>query len=147
VTPAQALAFVKRHGIVCESTRRGAIPSLADAVAGETLKGNWWSHPKSREIFTITRALRASPQVLVCRLIDGKISFVHERLWPALVRAADRLPKKYLARVREVHSESGKHVLDETPFPAWVPDTTTRAAARLSEKQATAALQGIILAA
>ena len=140
MTPAQALAFIKRHGIVCESVRRGAIPSLADAVAGESLSGNWWSHPKGKAIFAVTRAVRDSPYVLVCRLVDDKITFVHERLWPALVRMADRFPPKRLARVTEVHSAGGKHVLQETPFPDWLPAASAAAAKRLSEQQALADL-------
>ena len=140
MTPAQALAFIKRHGIVCESVRRGAIPSLADAVAGESLSGNWWSHPKGKAIFAVTRAVHESPQVLVCRLVDDKITFVHERLWPALMRAAERFPPKRLARVAEAHSASGKHVLQETPFLDWVPASSAAAAKRLSEQQALADL-------
>jgi hypothetical protein len=140
MTPAQALAFIKRHGVVCEAVRRGAIASLADAVAGEPLKGSWWSHPQGKAIFALTRAVRDSPQVLVCRLVDGKITFVHERLWPALVRMADRFPTKRLARVAEVHSASGKHVLEEVPFPDWVPPKSAAAAKRLSERQALADL-------
>ena len=140
MTPAQALTFIKRHGIVCESVRRGAIPALADAVAGESLSGNWWSHPKGKAIFAVTRAVRDSPYVLVCRLVDDKITFVHERLWPALVRMADRFPPKRLARVTEVHSAGGKHVLQETPFPDWLPAASAAAAKRLSEQQALADL-------
>ncbi len=136
MTSAQALDFVERHGVVCESARRGAIASLADAIAGETLSGNWWSHPKSKAIFAVTRALRESPRVLVCRLVDGKISFVHERLWPALVRVADRFSPKQLARVHEVHSASGKHVIEATPFPEWVPAKAAAAAKRLTQQQA-----------
>ena len=140
MTPVQALTFIKRHGIVCESVRRGAIPSLADAVAGESLSGNWWSHPKGKAIFAVTRAVRDSPYVLVCRLVDDKITFVHERLWPALVRMADRFPPKRLARVTEVHSAGGKHVLQETPFPDWLPAASAAAAKRLSQQQALADL-------
>jgi hypothetical protein len=140
MTPAQALDFIERHGIVCEAARRGAIPSLADTIAGEALRGSWWSHSCSREIFAVTRALRESPQVLVCRLVDGKISFVHERLWSALVRVADRFSPKQLARVREVHGEDGKHRVEETPFPDWVPVRTASAADRLTLPQALAAL-------
>lgn len=140
MTPTQALAFIKRHGVVCESVRRGAITSLADAVAGESLTGNWWSHPKAKAIFGLTRAVRDSPRVLVCRLVDDKITFVHERLWPALVRIAGRFPPKRLARVTEVHSASGKHVLEETPYPDWVPAKSATAAKRLSERQARAYL-------
>jgi hypothetical protein len=142
MTPAQALAFVERHGVVCESVRRGDIASLAEAIAGETLRGNWWSHRKSRVIFAGTRAVRDSPNVLVCRLVDDKITFVHERLWPALVRAADRFPKKRLARVREVHTDSGKHILEETPFPDWLPAKIAVAGRRLSKRHA---LEGLAM--
>jgi hypothetical protein len=104
------------------------------------LPGTWWAHPKGKAIFALTRAVRESQQVLVCRLVDAKITFVHERLWPALVRMADRFPPKRLERVREVHSASGKHVLEQTPFPDWVPAKSAAAAKRLSERQALADL-------
>jgi hypothetical protein len=133
---AQALDLIGRHGVVCESARRGAIPALADAIAGEAIRGNWWSHPKSREIFAITRAVRDMPQILVCRLVDGKITFVHERLWPAFVRLADRFSHVRLARVREEHAASGKHVLEEIPFPDWVPRPVAQAGRNLDEAAA-----------
>ena len=41
------------------------------AVAGERGRGNWWSHPMSHQIFALTRLLRDSADVLVCRLVDG----------------------------------------------------------------------------
>src|SRR5213082_1964679 len=105
MTARQALAFVRTHGIVLESAR-GRVPSLADAIAGAPVRGGWWSHPKGREIFAITRAVRNSDDVLVCRLVDGKITFVHRRLWAALVRAAKRFATDRLAQVREVHTPS-----------------------------------------
>lgn len=104
------------------------------------IRGNWWSHPKSREIFVITRAVRDAPDVLVCRLVDGKITYLHERLWPALVRCADDFPRTHLARVHEVHGTHGRHVLEETPFPDWVPTKIRTAAKRIARKDAVTAL-------
>jgi len=147
LTPEQALAFVRRHGIVSESVRRGAIPSLVDAIAGEAVRGNWWSHARSRDIFSLTRGVRDAPEVLVCRLVDGKISFVHERLWPALARLAQQFPPDRLARVRETHTSSGKHALGQTPFPDWLPKSVIAAARKLSEKDARAALHAVLAAA
>jgi len=142
VTPvAKALAFVERHGVVCEASRRGAIPSLVDEVAGEAVRGNWWSHPRSSEIFAATRAVRDTPDVLVCRLVDGKVTFVHRQLWPALLRIADRFDAKRLTRLHEVHSASGKHVIEEIPFPDWVPAKVFATARQLSETDALARLQ------
>jgi len=142
MTSRRALAFVRRHGVVLESAR-GPVPSLAAVTAGAPVRGNWWSHPKSHEIFAVTRAVRDSNDVLVCRLIDGKITFVHRRLWPALVRAAGRLPSARLAQLREVHATSGRHVTKEVPFPDWVPPSVHVAARILSEKAALAAFAWI----
>lgn len=128
----EAIAFVREHGIVLESAR-GPVPSLAEAIAGETISGNWWSHPRAKEIFQTTRALRGSEAVLVCRLVQSKITFVHRRLWPALVRVGGQIPPRGLARLHEHHSPSGKHVLEEMPFPVWVPADTVVQARLLGE--------------
>ena len=114
----------------------GPVPSLAEAVAGEPIRGNWWAHPRSHEIFEVTRAVRDSADVLVCRLVDGKITYVHRRLWAPLLRMADRFPRKRLARVHEEHGRSGRHVVREQKFPTWVPRDVPVAAAKLSEEDA-----------
>jgi hypothetical protein len=135
VTPAQAIDFVRKHGVVLESGA-GPVPSLAEAVAGGPIRGSWWGHPRGHDIFGLTRAARDSPDVLVCRLVGGKITYVHRRLWPALVRAADRLPRQRLARLQETHTASGRHVTKETAFPEWVPEGVAAEALKLSEQQA-----------
>ncbi|HEX6834103.1 MAG TPA: hypothetical protein VF132_11270 [Rudaea sp.] len=143
VTAADAIAFVAEYGLVCEAARCGAIPSLVDAIAGEQVRGNWWLHPHSKTIFSLTRAVRAAPDVLTCRLVDGKITFVHERLWPALVRLAERLPHASLARLDEEHTASGRHAVRSTAFPDWVPPPVHSAAARLGETEALAQLRAL----
>jgi hypothetical protein len=135
VTFAEALAFVCEHGSVLESGS-GPVPSLAAVITGEPIRGSWWAHARGREIFAVTRAIRDSPDVLVCRLIDGKITYVHRRLWPALVRLSERFSHKHLARIREVHTASGKHAVEETDFPAWVSPEIAAQAGGLDEESA-----------
>jgi hypothetical protein len=135
----QALAWVKKCGIAVESAR-ASIPSLAQVAAGEPVTGSWWAHPKGNEIFLLSRAIRRSPDVLVCRLVDGKITYVHRRLWPALVSLAGRFSKQRLAAVKETHTPAGKHKLLVTPFPKWVPNEVLRAAQTLTEKEAASQL-------
>ena len=135
MTPRQAAAFVRKHGVVLESAA-GPVPSLAIAIAGEPIRGSWWSHPRSDEIFELTQAIRGRDDVLVCRLVNGKLTFVHRRLWPALVRTAKRFPKKRLAQVHEVHTASGRHVAKEVPFPKWVPAQVAAEASLLLEADA-----------
>jgi len=144
MTVADALGFVERHGVVLESARHAKIPSLAEAIAGEPIRGSWWSNPNGKAIFRLTRAVRDADDVLVCRLVDDKITFAHRRVWPALVRLADRLKPLRLARISEVHGESGAHRVDEIPFPRWVPAETTAAAKRMNENEARAALAPLL---
>jgi hypothetical protein len=139
MTPRAALAFIRRHGVVLEGGR-GPVPNLAEAVAGAPIRGSWWGHAKGREIFSLTRALRDSADVLVCRLVGGKITYVHRRLWPAVVRLAPRFKRDHLAAVREVHTVQGRHEVRTVAFPRWVPPEVTRQARRLSEPSAWAAL-------
>ncbi len=141
MTPRQAAAFVRKHGVVLESAS-GPVPSLAHAIAGGPIRGSWWSHPRSQEIYAATQAVRARDDVLVCRLVAGKITFVHRRLWPSLVRAASRFPKKHVAQVREVHTSSGRHVAKEVPFPKWVPAEVKTEARGFSLEEALRALGG-----
>jgi hypothetical protein len=145
VTPAEALAFVCTHGVVLESGT-GPVPSLAAAVAGEPIRGSWWAHSRGRDIYAATRAIRDSTDVLVCRLVDGKITYVHRRLWPALVRLSDRFPHSRLGQIREVHTASGKHVIEESRFPAWVSSEVTAQAADLDEKSALEQLAAVAVA-
>ncbi len=84
-TPRQALAFVRRHGIVT-MTRHAARPSLVEAVAGGPVRGSWWGHPKGQAIFRLAESLHDSKEVLSFKLVDGKVTFLHKSLWPALAR-------------------------------------------------------------
>ena len=129
------IQFLNECGVVLESGR-GPRPNLAEAVAGEPIRGNWWGHKKGREIFRATRAARDSDEVLVCRLVDGKITYVHRRLWPAIVRLAQFLDKNRISALREEHSSSGAHRVRTIPFPLWVPGDVRKTAQSLSEEDA-----------
>ena len=108
MSPGEGLAFVKRHGVVLQAAR-GPVPSLAEAIAGGPIRGSWWSHPKGSEIFRVAEAIRESPEVLICKLVDGKVTYIHRRLWPALVKLASRFRKEQLARVWDEHTARGAH--------------------------------------
>jgi hypothetical protein len=129
------IQFVEQHGVVLEAGR-GPRPNLAEAVAGERIHGNWWQHKKGRTIFRATRAVRDSDQILVCRLVGGKFTYVHRRLWPAIVRLATFLDKKAISALREEHSSSGAHRVITIPFPRWVPTDVRLAAKSLSQEEA-----------
>jgi hypothetical protein len=139
MTPKQALAFVKANGVVLESGR-GPVPSLAEAITGAPIRGSWWAHSKANTIFLCSRAIRESADVMVCRLIGGKVTYVHRRLWPALVRLAKGFDADRLAVIQELHTPSGRHKMNVTTFSEWVPKELAQAAAKLTDDEATALL-------
>ena len=139
MTPKQAIAFVKANGVVLESGR-GPVPNLAAAIAGASIRGSWWAHSKANTIFLCSRTIRESADVLVCRLVSGKVTYVHRRLWPALVRLAPRFGADRLAMIEEVHTPSGRHEVKITTFPEWVPKEVAQAAAKLTDEEATSLL-------
>jgi hypothetical protein len=136
---AAALAFVREHGVVLVSAR-GEAPTLTHAIAGEAIKGSWWSHPQGKHIFAVLQRVNEDPEVLVCRLLGDKLTLVHRRLWPALAAAAPCIAPARLARVTQEHTASGRHENRETPFEEWLPPDAARAAASMTLDQAVAAL-------
>ena len=85
------LDWLRGQGVVLQSAR-GPVPSLAERIVGEPIRGSWWGHPSGDEIYRVLNRVRASPDVVATRLINGKVTLIHRRLWPALVRVADRFP-------------------------------------------------------
>ncbi|HVS83638.1 MAG TPA: hypothetical protein VHE60_18045 [Pyrinomonadaceae bacterium] len=139
MTAAEAISFIQEHGVVLASAK-GPVPRLTEAIVDEPIKGSWWAHSRSHQIFAVLEAIADSDDVLVCRLVNGKVTFIHRRLWPALVRVAKRFPSAQIAQVHEVHTASGRHVTREVPFPKWVPPDVVEHAKGMSEKEALDAL-------
>jgi hypothetical protein len=139
----KARAFVEKQGIVLQSGR-GPVPSFAPFVAGEPIRGSWWAHPAAPRIFALAEAVIDSGDVLVCRLVAGKVTYVHRRLWPALVKLASRFDREQLAKSWSEHTVTGAHVAKRLAYPRWVPPETKTAAARLTREQAETDLAAIL---
>jgi hypothetical protein len=81
------LSRVKRelaaHGLLLRADPR--LPSVAGLVAGETIRGSWWSHPLAHPIYDACQALERDPDAILVKLVAGKVTYVHRRLWPALL--------------------------------------------------------------
>ena len=80
------LAALNAYGILLESDPR--LPSMTTLVAGEPIRGSWWGHPQGEAIFQVTRELADHPDILVTKLVSGKVTYVHRRLWPAVLAVA-----------------------------------------------------------
>ena len=137
-----ALAFIEAHGVVLVGAR-GPVPRLVEAIAGEPIEGSWWAHPASPRIFAVLQALEETGELLLCRLIEGKVTVVHRRLWPALVRLAHRFTPQQLAQIKQEHTDSGKHINRIVDFPHWVPGSVRAAAHELNDAEAERMLSAV----
>jgi hypothetical protein len=82
----RVLSDLAREGLLLLSDQH--LPSIAGLVAGAPVRGSWWSHPAGRDIFRVSEALADHADVLVNRFVSGKVTYVHRRLWPALLAIA-----------------------------------------------------------
>jgi hypothetical protein len=136
--------FVEKHGIVLASAK-GPVPNVAEAVAGESIVGSWWAHKKGKAIFAALSEIDDSPDVRCFKLVDGKVTFVHRKVWPALVRLGNEgvISLQQLSSVQQEHMPTGEHRNIVTPFPEWVDDGTAAAAEKLAADKARAQLAWI----
>jgi hypothetical protein len=74
-------AVLAERGVLLESAR-GPIPNVAELIAGDPISGSWWAHPASHAIFAAINAVADSPDVVRLRLVNGKVTLVHRRVWP-----------------------------------------------------------------
>jgi len=139
----EALAFIEGHGVVLVAAT-GPVPRLVEAILGEPIRGSWWAHPASREIFAVLTRVGESSDLLMCRLVEGKVTLVHRRLWPALVRLERRFARQHLAQIHQEHTRSGKHVNRLVAFPAWVPQSVRKRAEQMSVEKAEQALACVL---
>jgi len=80
-----ALEWVRKAGLVTLSPVDG-LESVVGYVVGANPPKRWWSHPKGTEIYNLFANLSAHRSIAVTKLVEGKVTLVHRRLWPALVR-------------------------------------------------------------
>jgi hypothetical protein len=79
---AQARGALERIGLLLFSDP--ALPSLVGLIVGEPLRQSWWGHPRGGLIYRAMNALDDDQAVLSTKLVAGKVTYVHERLWPAI---------------------------------------------------------------
>jgi hypothetical protein len=80
------LAALEAAGVLLLQDK--ALPCVVTLVTGERVSGSWWAHPRSHEVFRRAGELAEHRDVLVTKLVAGKVTFVHRRLWPAVLAVA-----------------------------------------------------------
>jgi hypothetical protein len=82
----RVMASLGEHGLLLRQDK--SLPSVVTLIAGEAVAGSWWGHAKSGEVFRCLSDLQLQSDMLESKLIGGKVTYVHRRLWPALLAVA-----------------------------------------------------------
>jgi hypothetical protein len=131
------------------------LPSVVGIITGESLSKSWWSHPRAQMIFDCLQSIEET--AIAVNLIAGKVTFVHRRLWPAIVavgssrqrwqRGAKTIKEKrerLIAYAEEVHTPAGKHEMRLQPWSEFARNrgvvTISVEAARMEIEAATVLL-------
>ena len=128
---AAVMAVIESDGVLLLSDP--LLPSLTGLVVGEPIRGSWWGHPRGNQIYHLLNEVADHPQVLMAKLVSSKVTFVHQRLWPAIVaigqsRATWQLDGLTPASTYLLHQvdESGRLEWDD--IPPFLPPDNRRAA-------------------
>jgi len=58
---------------------------VVSLVVGRPIKGGWWGHPSGGAIYAESNRLADRPDVVIVKLLSGKVTFVGKELWPHLL--------------------------------------------------------------
>lgn len=64
------------------------IPDVRGLVTNRPSKGSWWADPAAQQIFLINEKLEDHSDVMITKLVSGKVTFVHRQLWDYLFAVA-----------------------------------------------------------
>lgn len=76
------LAALEGTGLLVESHR--AFPSIVALAVAGPVEGTWWRHPLANDIHNLIEAVEHHPRVMTARLIDGRVTFIADTLWPVV---------------------------------------------------------------
>lgn len=75
----KVFAQLQNNGLLLVSD--ADFPNVANIITGERIRGSWWGHKRAHAIFGVAEMLEDHPDVLIMKLISGKVTFVHRKLW------------------------------------------------------------------
>jgi hypothetical protein len=82
-----ASAAVAEHDVLL--VHDVSLPSVTALLAGEPVRGSWWSHPRGTQIYDALQAV--TDELATVKLLLGKQTLVTDLHWPVLVAIGSEL--------------------------------------------------------
>jgi hypothetical protein len=130
------LGELQLYGLLLASDKR--LISVTTLVSGASVSGSWWASPHSHKIFNVMRSLTAHPDVTLAKLINQKVTYVHRKLWGALVAVGnEQAPWQFRSlspQARELFRQvtrTGAYSTNQAPDPKHCGQAAAELEARL----------------
>jgi hypothetical protein len=78
----KCLAALEQRGVLLLADAK--LPSVVSVIKGKPIPGSWWQDAAGNLIYKTANELEVHRDVVVVKLLSGKLTFVHRRFWPAL---------------------------------------------------------------
>lgn len=122
------LASLKEYGFLLQTDPK--LPSVCSLVVGQPVRGSWWAHPRSHDIFRVGSKLAGHSDVMIAKLISAKTTYVDRRLWAA-VAAAGRAREPW--QLKGLTREARKLLEQVDRAPVETDGTSAKPAAELEK--------------
>jgi hypothetical protein len=117
-------------------------PSAFQLLTGELPRGSWWSHPQANAVYAILQEVEHHGDVLLAKLLGGKVTLVHRALWPALLTVVTAREPWQLEGLPPV-SAQGLAAFDEAEAAGHEPPTLSRTVSKELEARLLAQAESV----
>ena len=80
----QIIESLEFHGAILLQDKK--LRNIVSLVTGENLARSWWGHKKGAQIFHLLHELEGLPFVSSCKIISGKVTFIHKSIWSSIYK-------------------------------------------------------------
>jgi hypothetical protein len=87
-----------------------SFPNIVAKITGENISGSWWGHPLANPIYNGLGWLEHNYNVLVIKLLDGKVTYLHESLFSDLYSIVDKPRDWQLKKLKDEELDLLKYV-------------------------------------
>jgi hypothetical protein len=113
----QVYKKLESYGLLLKQDKEAL--NVVTILTGEKLSTSWWSHPKSKLIFSVLSDLDDHPDVLIAKLLHGKDTLIHRTLWPHFLAVVKVSGSRLRNHAFQIHTESGRHETLTEPWSNW----------------------------
>ncbi|MEK6775129.1 MAG: hypothetical protein AABY64_14405 [Bdellovibrionota bacterium] len=113
-----------------------SFPNIISKIIGDKISGSWWGHPLANPIYNGLVWLEHNRNVLIVKLLDGKVTYVHESLFSDFYSVVSKTRDWQLAKLKSDElsllkyvSKKNKVLSDDSKLKELVEDSKKSLAA------------------